>query len=60
MKAMLGYFCTSPKVHSTLRMSPAMEAGGTDQPWEMADLVAVEGTGEALKNRGRYKKRLAA
>jgi IS1 family transposase len=46
------------KVHSTLRMSPAMAAGVTDRLWEMSDLVAVlEATEEAPKKRGPYRKR---
>ncbi len=37
----LGYFAYNfIKVHSTLRMSPAMKAGVTDRLWEVADLVA--------------------
>jgi len=28
------------KIHRTLRMSPAMAAGGTDRLWSVEDLVA--------------------
>src|SRR6202012_3416851 len=50
------------KVHSTLRMSPAMAAGVTDRLWEVADLVAVLEAAEATvakKPRGPYKKKVA-
>jgi hypothetical protein len=37
----LNYFAYNfIKVHRTLRMTPAMAAGVTDRPWDVADLVA--------------------
>jgi hypothetical protein len=49
------------KVHSKLRMSPAMAAGVADRLWDIADIVKL---GEAAEpkptKRGSYKKRLAA
>ena len=46
------------KVHQTLKVTPAMEAGLTDRLWEVADLVAiVDANEEAPKKRGPYKKR---
>jgi IS1 family transposase len=46
------------RIHKTLRVTPAMTAGVTDKPWEMADLIAVlEATEEGPKKRGPYKKR---
>lgn len=43
------------KIHSTLRVTPAMAAGVTDRLWEMADLVAVlEATEQPPKKRGPY------
>jgi len=49
------------KVHSTLRMTPAMAAGVTDRLWEMSDLVAVLEAAEARPGkRGPYKKKMAA
>jgi IS1 family transposase len=49
------------KSHTTLRMPPAMAAGVTDHPWEMADLVAVIDAAEAKPGkRGPYKTRRAA
>lgn len=29
------------RIHQTIRCTPAMEAGVTDQLWEMSDLVAL-------------------
>lgn len=49
------------RIHSTLKISPAMAAGVTDRLLEMADLVAVVEAAEAApKKRGPYKKRAAA
>ena len=31
-------FC---KIHQTLRVTPAMEAGLTSRPWDLLDLVAL-------------------
>jgi len=46
------------KVHQTLKVTPAMEAGLTDRLWDIADLVAlVDANEEAPKKRGPYKKR---
>ena len=46
------------KVHQTLKVTPAMEAGLTDRLWDIADLVAIVDANEpAPKKRGPYKKR---
>ncbi len=38
----LNYFAYNfIKIHSTLRVSPAMAAGVTNQLWDVADLVAL-------------------
>jgi len=46
------------KVHQTLKVTPAMEAGLTDRLWDISDLVAIiDANEEAPKKRGPYKKR---
>jgi IS1 family transposase len=53
-------YCNFVRIHSTLRVTPAMEAGLSDHAWTIAELVAV---GEAAMQkpirRGPYKKREA-
>ena len=45
------------KIHSSLKMSPAMAAGLTDRLWEMDDLVnLVEAADPKPGKRGSYKK----
>lgn len=46
------------KIHSTLRVTPAMAAGVTDKLWEIGDIVALIEAKEAEKptQRGSYKK----
>jgi len=46
------------RVHQTLKVTPAMEAGLTDRLWDISDLVAIIDANEpAPKKRGPYKKR---
>lgn len=50
------------RVHSKLRMSPAMAAGVSDRLWEIGDIVALVEAAETAtepKKRGPYKKRQA-
>jgi IS1 family transposase len=48
------------KVHSKLRMSPAMAAGVSGRLWEISDIVALVEAAEAKPaKRGPYKKRVA-
>src|SRR5271170_5680381 len=51
------------KLHSRLRVTPAMAAGVSDRLWEVSDIVALVESQEAedaSKVRGPYKKRSAA
>lgn len=46
------------KVHSKLRMSPAMAAGVADRLWEVVDIIRLVEAAEAKPaKRGAYKKR---
>jgi len=48
------------RVHQTLKVTPAMEAGITDSLWDIKDLVALIDANEAApKKRGTYKKRIS-
>lgn len=49
------------RIHKTLRVTPAMEAGVTDRLWEVSDIVALVEAEEAKQPRirGTYKKREA-
>jgi len=48
------------RVHQTLKVTPAMQAGLTDRLWDIADLVAIVDANEpAPKKRGPYKKRIS-
>jgi IS1 family transposase len=50
-------FC---KVHKTLRVTPAMEAGVSDHVWEVEEIVALlEAVEPKGQKRGPYKKRTA-
>ena len=51
-------FC---RIHQTLRVTPAMEAGITDRLWDMSDIVELIEEREANRDRKRspYKKRIS-
>ena len=51
-------FC---RIHQTLRVTPAMEAGVTDRLWDISDIVElIEAREENLdRARGPYKKRIS-
>ena len=48
------------RMHSTLRMSPAMAAGVSAQLWDMSDIVTLIDAADQPKKRGPYKKRADA
>ena len=49
------------KIHKTLRVTPAMQAGLTDRVWEWEDVLAmIDSRKPAPKKRGPYKKRSEA
>jgi hypothetical protein len=51
-------FC---KIHKTLRLTPAMEAGVSDHVWDVTDIVTlVEDSEPNPGKRGLYKKRSIA
>jgi IS1 family transposase len=51
-------FC---RIHKTLRVTPAMAAGITDQLWSLEDVIAkIDAMAPAPKARGPYKKRQTA
>lgn len=48
------------RIHSSLRVSPAMAAGISDKLWSLDDMVAlIEANEQPPKKRGPYKKRAA-
>ena len=60
--ALFVMFYNFVRIHKTLRVSPAMEAGVTDRLWEVADIVKLVEAEEAKSvqpKRGPYKKRAA-
>jgi IS1 family transposase len=53
-------FYNFTRIHSTLRMSPAMAAGVTGRLWDMSDIVAlIDAREEAPKRPATYRKREA-
>lgn len=45
------------KIHKTLRVTPAMEAGLTDHVWTHEEIIGILKEKEQPKKRGAYKKR---
>jgi hypothetical protein len=44
------------RIHKTLRVSPAMEAGVADHVWTMEEVAALGDANYTPKPRGPYKK----
>ena len=58
MVALYTVFYNFTKVHKTLRVTPAMEAGLTDRVWTFEDLAnMIDATIEKPGKRGPYKNR---
>ena len=54
-------FYNFTRIHSTLRMSPAMAAGVSDRLWDLSDIVAlIDAREEAPKRPATYRKRESA
>jgi IS1 family transposase len=49
-------FYNFARIHKTLRVTPAMEAGISDHVWTLEEIAALD-VAEAPKKRGPYKKR---
>lgn len=45
------------RIHSSLHVTPAMEAGVSDHLWTIADLTALTDGNHTPRPRGPYKKR---
>ena len=59
--ALFVFFYNFCRIHKTLRVTPAMQAGVTDKLWGVEDIAAlVEATEAKPAKRGPYKKSLAA
>lgn len=51
-------YCNFVRIHSTLRVTPAMEAGISDHVWSMEELVAILPVEQPAK-RGTYQKKIS-
>lgn len=50
-------FC---RLHQTLRITPAMAAGGSDHVWDIEEVVSLLEAQQVPKKRGPYKKKVAS
>jgi len=59
--ALFAMYYNFVKIHSTLRMAPAMAAGVSKTLWDIGDIVRLAEAAEAMKptKRRPYKKRAA-
>jgi hypothetical protein len=46
------------RIHKTLRVTPAMEAGVADHVWTMEEIAALMDANYVPKPRGPYKKKI--
>jgi hypothetical protein len=46
------------RIHKTLRVTPAMEAGVTDHVWSLEEIAALMDVCQEPKKRGAYKKKV--
>lgn len=46
------------RIHKTLRVTPAMEAGVSDHVWSLEEIAALMDVGQEPKKRGPYKKKI--
>ncbi len=46
------------RVHQTLRVTPAMEAGVSDHIWTMEEIAALMDANQTPKPRGPYKRKI--
>lgn len=61
MVALYTMFYNFVRIHKTLRVTPAMQAGLTDKVWSFEDIVAkIDSYAPPPKPRGPYKKKQAA
>lgn len=60
MVSLYTVFYNFVRIHKTLKMSPAMAAGITDEPLEMEDIVKLIDAAAPKPKRGPYKKRAAS
>jgi hypothetical protein len=50
--------CNFARIHKTLRVTPAMEAGVSDHVWEMEEIIEmVDRAMPKPRTRGPYRKR---
>lgn len=47
------------RIHKTLRVTPAMEAGISDHVWSLEEIAALADIGQVSKKRGAYKKKIS-
>ncbi len=47
------------RIHKTLRVTPAMEAGVSDHVWSLEEIAALMDVGQETKKRGPYKKKIS-